>query len=352
MPRPTRYREINVVCMSGQGSVQAVQILGRLYHRQHGMYINTHIIAGGRSKGGPTVSMVKLADQPIVTISRNFEPNDVIVMWDGLIRVAAAGSHDGVLDAIGWLQRGNLIVATDRPPELIPLPFKFQGTVATVDAWEIGRRVLKKDPPPMGAMLLGALARLSGDMDLDILEDEIVAQFEKYAGDIKHRNVDAMRECYDKLQILTDVVSPSERLPDDEWTGAANPEELPAYWTLRTTAGERLGFRQGSPNVWRTRIPVCDDGKCACKAMCLSEVTCPDTAGYLIRNGVPHQGYRIDVDFCKGCGLCADVCVFSAIQMVPEFQVMKTNPNYDDITVEPHFPSIAERVARLQAGVA
>lgn len=349
MPRPMKYREINIVCMSGQGSVQAVQILGRVYHRQHGMFVNTHIIAGGRSKGGPTVSMMKVADQPIVTMSRNFAPDDVIVMWDGLINVAAAGSHEGVLDAIGWLQKGNLLVASDRPPDCIPLPFKFRGTVATVDAWEIGRRVLKKDPPPMGAMLLGALARLNGDVDLDLLAEEILAQFEKYSGDIKHCNVDAMRECYEKVQVMEHVVSTSDRVPDDEWRGAVSPEELPAYWTLRKTASERLGFRQGAANVWRTRIPVCVDDKCACKATCLSEVMCPDTAGYIIRKGLPHQGYRVDVDFCKGCGVCADVCVFGAIEMVSEFQVLKTNPTYDGITVEHHFPSIAERVARFQA---
>lgn len=42
---------------------------------------------------------------------------------------------------------------------------------------------------------------------------------------------------------------------------------------------------------------------------------CPDNA--VIKLG-PGQRYEIDLDFCKGCGLCAEECPCSAIAMVPE----------------------------------
>ena len=32
----------------------------------------------------------------------------------------------------------------------------------------------------------------------------------------------------------------------------------------------------------------------------------------------PGQRFRIDYDFCKGCGLCAAECPCGAIDMVPE----------------------------------
>ncbi|HET7121094.1 MAG TPA: NAD(P)-binding protein [Solirubrobacterales bacterium] len=43
---------------------------------------------------------------------------------------------------------------------------------------------------------------------------------------------------------------------------------------------------------------------------------CPDNA--VIKLGGPGERYEIDLDFCKGCGLCAEECPCGAIEMVPE----------------------------------
>jgi 2-oxoacid:acceptor oxidoreductase delta subunit (pyruvate/2-ketoisovalerate family) len=42
---------------------------------------------------------------------------------------------------------------------------------------------------------------------------------------------------------------------------------------------------------------------------------CPDNA--VIKLG-PGQRYRIDLDYCKGCGICAAECPCGAIDMIPE----------------------------------
>ena len=42
---------------------------------------------------------------------------------------------------------------------------------------------------------------------------------------------------------------------------------------------------------------------------------CPDNAVIKLGSG---NRYRIDYDFCKGCGLCAAECPCGAIDMVPE----------------------------------
>jgi NADPH-dependent glutamate synthase beta subunit-like oxidoreductase len=42
---------------------------------------------------------------------------------------------------------------------------------------------------------------------------------------------------------------------------------------------------------------------------------CPDNA--VLKLG-PGQGFKIDLDYCKGCGLCAAECPCGAIKMVPE----------------------------------
>jgi NADPH-dependent glutamate synthase beta subunit-like oxidoreductase len=43
---------------------------------------------------------------------------------------------------------------------------------------------------------------------------------------------------------------------------------------------------------------------------------CPDNA--VIKLGGPGEKYTIDLDFCKGCGICAAECPCGAIEMVPE----------------------------------
>jgi NADPH-dependent glutamate synthase beta subunit-like oxidoreductase len=43
---------------------------------------------------------------------------------------------------------------------------------------------------------------------------------------------------------------------------------------------------------------------------------CPDNA--VIKLGQPGELYEIDLDFCKGCGLCAAECPCGAIEMIPE----------------------------------
>jgi NADPH-dependent glutamate synthase beta subunit-like oxidoreductase len=43
---------------------------------------------------------------------------------------------------------------------------------------------------------------------------------------------------------------------------------------------------------------------------------CPDNA--VIKLGEPGERYEIDLDFCKGCGLCVAECPCGSIEMVPE----------------------------------
>ena len=42
---------------------------------------------------------------------------------------------------------------------------------------------------------------------------------------------------------------------------------------------------------------------------------CPDDA---IEKLGPGLGFRVDLDYCKGCGICAAECPAGAIDMVPE----------------------------------
>jgi len=47
------------------------------------------------------------------------------------------------------------------------------------------------------------------------------------------------------------------------------------------------------------------------------------------------------VDFCRGCKICVEVCVYSALRMIPEKEALARN--YEGITVEPYLGEQASR---------
>ena len=69
-----------------------------------------------------------------------------------------------------------------------------------------------------------------------------------------------------------------------------------------------LAYRTGN---WRVERPVIDMERCKSCGQCVE--VCPDAAVQL-RDEV----YVIDYDYCKGCGLCAFECPADAIEMKPE----------------------------------
>jgi NADPH-dependent glutamate synthase beta subunit-like oxidoreductase len=125
----------------------------------------------------------------------------------------------------------------------------------------------------------------------------------------------------------------------DGWLRGLEPEQEPA--------AELAGF--GSLNTWyysdapRTVRPLLEDirrqssfeevvrgldedsalfearrclscGNCFSCDNCFG--VCPDNA--VIKPGPPGEPYAFDLDYCKGCGICAAECPCGAIEMIPE----------------------------------
>lgn len=68
----------------------------------------------------------------------------------------------------------------------------------------------------------------------------------------------------------------------------------------------------GKTGSWRVERPIVNVNKCRRCFQC--EVFCPVNT---IRVEA-EAGAVVDYEYCKGCGICADVCPFGAIEMVPE----------------------------------
>ena len=63
---------------------------------------------------------------------------------------------------------------------------------------------------------------------------------------------------------------------------------------------------------WRTFKPVIDNAKCIKCNICWTY--CPDSAIYVTKE----EEYKVNLDYCKGCGICAKECPVKCIEMVGE----------------------------------
>lgn len=87
-------------------------------------------------------------------------------------------------------------------------------------------------------------------------------------------------------------------------------EKIPFAGTVKSPQVENEGMITGS---WRTRRPIVDAEKCTKCQICW--IYCPDSSVNLNAKDEP---VSFNLKYCKGCGLCAEMCPTKAIKLVPE----------------------------------
>lgn len=79
--------------------------------------------------------------------------------------------------------------------------------------------------------------------------------------------------------------------------------------TAITEPGSSRFYKTGD---WRSFRPVVDKTKCIKCGLCY--IFCPDAAIYEDEEGF----FVANLDYCKGCGICAKECYVNCIKMVEE----------------------------------
>ena len=73
------------------------------------------------------------------------------------------------------------------------------------------------------------------------------------------------------------------------------------------------GSRVNKTGAWRTSVKPRFLHK-SCIACDVCALSCPEGCIF----GTGQKTYYADEDFCKGCGICANVCPVHDIEMIPE----------------------------------
>lgn len=74
----------------------------------------------------------------------------------------------------------------------------------------------------------------------------------------------------------------------------------------------RASALENKTGTWRAFRPVIDEKKCINCDLCV--VHCPDNS-IVLKNG---KRSDVNLEYCKGCGICAEICPVKAIKMVEE----------------------------------
>ncbi len=78
-------------------------------------------------------------------------------------------------------------------------------------------------------------------------------------------------------------------------------------------AGSSLDFKTGE---WRSFRPIWDKERCINCMLCV--IYCPDDAIPTEGKGNEIKRKETDLDYCKGCGICANICPVKCIKMEEE----------------------------------
>lgn len=312
----------------GQGAFTAARLLGAATSLEEGSYTLAFPSFGPERRGAPMRAFTKISDTPIGDRSAIQQADYVVYLDDTLL-------------AEGWereLKPGGRVLVNS-----------VQGfddpRIVSIDANGIATAELGRPIP--NTALLGGLAALCPRIDAADLKTAIEGYMPEKLHEANKRVVDVAQqavlesearcqsaqtsgkaaeaaqtaESQPKTAAGAPAARPARRRPQAIPTLRENPELRPEDFA-RTTCFE-AGHLVDKNAGWRNQRPVVDAAACTGCLQCY--LHCPDGAVFKpagdegsATGEVSAAAVAIDLDFCKGCGICARICRFGALRMVPE----------------------------------
>lgn len=257
---------------------------------------------GAERRGAPVLAFTRIDNKKIYIKTQVYAPDCVVVLDDSLL--------DTIDVVAGLKSEGSVVINSKDKPEDIDLGKEIK--TATVDATSVALEILKA--PVTNTAILGALAKATGIVKLESIEEAIKRRFgEKLGERIGERNALAAHTAYTKT-VIGKSRGVKKLEPKKQWL--PTHQELPVGGALvegKTEAGF-IGpgsFVENKVMGWATFRPLRDREKCTMCLLCW--FYCPE--GTIVR--ISDKGdLMTNYDYCKGCGVCANECPVDAIQMV------------------------------------
>ena len=246
------------------------------------------------------LAFTRIDDKRIYRKTQVYEPDYVVVLDEGLIET---------VNVVEGLKKGGMVIVNSaKKPEEIDVGIDVK--LATVDATSVALEVLKQ--PATNSAILGAIAKVTGLVKIESVEKGIMQIFgDRLGPKVGELNAKAAKVAFERT-ILGDSHGHRQLKAAKKWLPDVN--ELPlgvAGVRMKTEAG-MVGpgsFNENKTGSWRVFRPEYDKEKCTMCNFCW--FYCPE--GCIDRKD---GKMSFDMDYCKGCGICANECPVEAIKMV------------------------------------
>lgn len=300
--------EIKWYARGGQGGFTASRLLGLASVRFAGGYAQAFPSFGPERRGAPVYGFTRLDEKPISDHSQLYRCDYAIVLDPTLMET---------IDVTQGLKEGGTLFINTADRDMAK---RFPG-VKTCLFDGLGAALKVMGSPISNTAMMTVAAIATGMADEAALE---AAVEEGMPAKLVEKNIALIRYIAEKMQEELFVTEPEKAagFEPERKKAAARRYEVPAEKPVITEnyrfpqSAEELPFGPSSEagvltegNAgWRLKKPVVD--KAACIRCMRCWVLCPD--------GVINRDIEIDLNFCKGCGICAAECPKKAITMERE----------------------------------
>ena len=184
MAKDKKLIEIRWHGRGGQGTITAANLLAKAAYKQGFKGVQSIPWIGAERRGAPIKAFTRLSKDEIKLHSQIYEPDVVILMDHTLYKVYTGVITDGLKEA------SLLLVNSPRPLE-VKNGFKLKWIDATGISIKLGLEVAGQ--PVINAPMLGAFAKVTGTLELDIVNQSIR---EEWPGKWADKNVEAATQAY------------------------------------------------------------------------------------------------------------------------------------------------------------
>ncbi len=319
------FFEVRMESIGGLGANVAGKILAETVVFGMGLNASAFASYGSEKKGTPVKAFVRIAGKKtqIRVNSPIEEPHVLAIFHESMVKTLPVTA--------GLLPHGTVILNTKKTVEEARDYMKIaQGTVGVIDAMDISIQERSR----VNMVLLGAIAKASGFLDLNALRKAIRDAFEAKYPAAMPGNLAALKRGYREVKFKT-------YKNDGKYTSAPFVRAVPALGyknapmggtiysvgnnVLKDLSASRTGF-----------IPVFHKEKCTRCGEC--DIYCPDYCFVWEKGKDPKTGkdgmilLGIDYQYCKGCLRCTKACRFGALTPGREDEY-----NIDEIIVKHKF---------------